>query len=127
MIDRWFGWHLPHTERYRLWHPVAHVRAVVKEDRSALVGKRECDVNNTSFVDETIGPVLMKLAITFLPRAARGRGIPILARPATTRSRAIRSRPDSSASLRPASPRPRRRARRRDERERTLMARLLPR
>jgi hypothetical protein len=72
MIDWWFGWHLPHTERYRLWHPVAHVRAVVKEDRSALVGKRECYVNNTSFVDETIGSALMKLAITFLPPGGFG-------------------------------------------------------
>ena len=67
MIDWWFGWHLPHTERYRLWHPIAHVRAVVKEDRSALVGSRECYLGNTSFVDEYIGSVLMKLAISFLP------------------------------------------------------------
>jgi hypothetical protein len=72
MIDWWFGWHLPHTERYRLWHPIAHVRAVVKEDRSALVGRRECYVNNTSFVDEYIGSVLMKLAITFLPPSGFG-------------------------------------------------------
>jgi hypothetical protein len=67
MIDWWFGWHLSHSERYRLWHPTAHVRSVVKEDRSALVGSRECYVNNTSFVDEYIGSVLMKLAISFLP------------------------------------------------------------
>jgi|SRR5580700_11246576 hypothetical protein len=67
MIDWWFGWHLPYSERYRLWHPTAHVRAVVKEDRSALVGRRECYLNNTSFVDEYIGSTLMKLAITFLP------------------------------------------------------------
>ncbi len=72
MIDWWFGWHLPHSERYRLWHPTAHVRAVVKEDRSTLVGKRECYVNNTSFVDEYIGPVLMKLAISFLPPSGFG-------------------------------------------------------
>jgi hypothetical protein len=30
------------------------------------VGSRECYLNNTSFVDEYIGSVLMKLAITFL-------------------------------------------------------------
>jgi hypothetical protein len=72
MIDWWFGWHLPHSERYRLWHPTAHVRAVVKEDRSALVGSRECYVNNTSFVDEYIGSVLMKLAISFLPPSGFG-------------------------------------------------------
>ena len=72
MIDWWFGWHLPHTERYRLWHPIAHMRSVVKEDRSALAGSREVYVNNTSFVDEYIGPVLMKLAITFMAPAELG-------------------------------------------------------
>jgi hypothetical protein len=72
MIDWWFGWHLPHSERYRLWHPTAHVRCVVKEDRTALAGSRECYVNNTSFVDEYIGPTLMKLAITFLPSGGFG-------------------------------------------------------
>jgi hypothetical protein len=66
MIDWWFGWHLPESERYRLWHPTAHVRAVVKEDRSALAGSREAYVGNSSYVDEYIGPVLMKLAITFV-------------------------------------------------------------
>jgi hypothetical protein len=48
------------------------VRAVVKEDRSALVGSRECYVNNTSFVDEYIGSTLMKLAISFLPPGGFG-------------------------------------------------------
>jgi len=29
MWDWWFGWHLPSSERYRLWHPKAHVKATV--------------------------------------------------------------------------------------------------
>ncbi|WP_232343690.1 DAPG hydrolase family protein, partial [Novosphingopyxis sp. YJ-S2-01] len=40
MIDWWFGWHLPFTERYALWHPTAHVRSVVKEDRSHVIDDR---------------------------------------------------------------------------------------
>lgn len=27
MIDWWFGWHLPESERYRLWHPQAQPRS----------------------------------------------------------------------------------------------------
>src|SRR5262245_48294581 len=36
MVDWWFGWHLPYSERYKLWHPLAHLRAKVREDRSHL-------------------------------------------------------------------------------------------
>ena len=24
MLDWWFGWHLPYSKRYQLWHPKAH-------------------------------------------------------------------------------------------------------
>ena len=27
MIDWWFGWHSDSPERYKLWHPLAHVHA----------------------------------------------------------------------------------------------------
>lgn len=40
MLDWWFGWHLPSSERYRLWHPTAHVAARAKEDRSHLADNR---------------------------------------------------------------------------------------
>lgn len=72
MIDWWFGWHLPQSARYRLWHPQAHVGATVKEDRSARAGSRDAYVNNVSYVDEYIGETLMKLAIGFLPPAQFG-------------------------------------------------------
>ncbi|MDO5654142.1 MAG: hypothetical protein Q4G39_08575, partial [Brachymonas sp.] len=65
MIDWWFGWHLPESERYRLWHPLAHVRARVKDDRSKLPGDREKYVGNVSSVDEYIGEKLMRLDIAF--------------------------------------------------------------
>lgn len=76
MIDWWFGWHLTQTQRYRLWHPVAHVSAVAKEDRSALRGDREKYVGNVSFVDEYIGRSLKKLAIEFVEPASMGFEMP---------------------------------------------------
>lgn len=67
MIDWWFGWHLPSSERYRLWHPHAHVAARVKEDRSHWLDDKLKYLNNVSYVDEYIGGKLMKLAIAFVP------------------------------------------------------------
>lgn len=67
MIDWWFGWHLPETARYRLWHPKAHVKARVLEDRSALSNDRARYIGNTSQVDEYIGRSLKKLSIRFHP------------------------------------------------------------
>ena len=65
MIDWWFGWHLPESARYRLWHPVAHVRARVHEDRSQLADDRARYLGNISHVDEYIGGSLKRLAIAF--------------------------------------------------------------
>ena len=65
MIDWWFGWHLPDSERYKLWHPEAHLRCRVKEDRSALADDRARYVGNVSYVDEYIGTSLERLAIAF--------------------------------------------------------------
>lgn len=67
MVEWWFGWHLPATERYALWHPTAHVKAVVKEDRSSWPDARSRYLGNVSYVDEYIGPTLKKLAIAFVP------------------------------------------------------------
>ena len=67
MIDWWFGWHLASSERYRLWHPGDHVRATAREDRSHLPDDRARYVGNVSYVDESIGGRLMRLAIEFVP------------------------------------------------------------
>lgn len=72
MIDWWFGWHLPDSERYRLWHPTAHVRARVREDRSHLRDDRARYIDNVSYVDEYIGRALKRLAIAFEPPAGFG-------------------------------------------------------
>jgi DAPG hydrolase PhiG domain len=65
MIDWWFGWHLTHSERYRLWHPLDHVGCTVQEDRSACTEDRLRYIGNVSHVDEHIGGRLMKLSIAF--------------------------------------------------------------
>jgi DAPG hydrolase PhiG domain len=72
MIDWWFGWHLTDSARYRLWHPRDHVRCSVKEDRTGLSDDKQRYIGNVSYVDEYIGPKLMKLAIAFQPPQAIG-------------------------------------------------------
>jgi hypothetical protein len=72
MIDWWFGWHLPASERYRLWHPQAHVAARCKEDRAQLHDDRARYVGNVSYVDEYIGAKLQRLAIEFRPPVELG-------------------------------------------------------
>lgn len=74
MIDWWFGWHLTDSDRYRLWHPKAHVKCRVKEDRSAWVHDREKYIGNVSYVDEYIGRKLRRLAIAFLAPEEFGLG-----------------------------------------------------
>ena len=34
MIDWWFGWHMPETERYKLWHPRDHISSKLTVDTS---------------------------------------------------------------------------------------------
>lgn len=73
MIDWWFAWHGEESQRYKLWHPHAHMQArwlnpvqpEVPYDRSRYRG-------NTSLVDEFIGDQHQKLAIQFKPPAAFG-------------------------------------------------------
>lgn len=76
MIDWWFGWHLTHSERYRLWHPLDHVGCTVQEDRSACAIDRQRYIGNVSHVDEYIGGRLMRLSIAFRDPAEIGLGAP---------------------------------------------------
>lgn len=66
MIDWWFCWHTPYSERYNLWHPRAHVRSFVREDRTHLAGQKAGYIGLTSHVDEYIGEHLAKLTIRFV-------------------------------------------------------------
>jgi hypothetical protein len=75
MIDWWFGWHLPEAERYRLWHPEAHIKARVEEDRTGQpINDHDKYIDNISYVDEYIGKRRMRLAIRFFRPDAIGLG-----------------------------------------------------
>jgi hypothetical protein len=67
MIDWWFGWHGAETERYKLWHPQAHLFAQTRYQRTGARGltDRQRYVGNTSYVDEYVGPSIFRLAISF--------------------------------------------------------------
>ena len=68
MIDWWFGWHGVETERYKLWHPQAHLFTQNRFPRPDDAGMpdRARYVGNTSYVDEYIGPAIQRLAIRFM-------------------------------------------------------------
>lgn len=60
MIDWWFGWHGSKANRYKLWHPKAHLHAEWADgkDDIAYIGR-------TSLIDEYIGEELLNGAIQF--------------------------------------------------------------
>lgn len=66
MWDWWFGWHSISSARYRLWHPLAHRRSQLAEDRRHLSPDRTRYINNVSAVDEFIGDQMTQLAISFV-------------------------------------------------------------
>lgn len=68
MFDWWFGWHMTETNRYKLWHPQAHLFAQARYDYSSVAHftDRERYVGNTSWVDEYIGPHLLGIALEFI-------------------------------------------------------------
>lgn len=75
MIDWWFGWHSAEPQRYKLWHPRAHVHAQWSAPAATtLAGKegRELYVGRVSLVDEYLGSQLAQAAIRFLPPAELG-------------------------------------------------------
>jgi hypothetical protein len=67
MIDWWFGWHGAETERYKLWHPQAHLFTQSRYERTDVSGltDRQKYIGNTSYVDEYVGPLIHRLAISF--------------------------------------------------------------
>lgn len=67
MWDWWFGWHGCEAQRYKLWHPKAHVEAKWADGR--------CDwayVGRTSLITEYLGSTLVKGAISFVRPSAMG-------------------------------------------------------
>ena len=65
MIDWWFIWHLPSSERYRLWHPRDHLSARLNSDISQEDISKKKYIGLNSYVEEYIGKKLYKLCITF--------------------------------------------------------------
>ena len=72
MWDWWFAWHSYTSERYRLWHPKAHLEASLKHDRRDAPPFRDGYVGNVSFVDEYIGSELQRLEIRFVEPSSMG-------------------------------------------------------
>jgi hypothetical protein len=72
MIDWWFGWHSDSPERYKLWHPLAHVHAAWLAPPAPGSQGRARYVGATSIVDEYIGSALVRAAIGFLRPADLG-------------------------------------------------------
>jgi hypothetical protein len=66
MIDWWFGWHSNSPERYKLWHPQAHVHAAWLSPPPAGTRGRARYVGYSSIVDEYIGSNLIRAAIRFV-------------------------------------------------------------
>jgi hypothetical protein len=67
MIDWWFGWHGVEAQRYKLWHPRAHLHTRMARAIADLptLTDREKYVRNISYVTEYIGDRLLELAIAF--------------------------------------------------------------
>jgi hypothetical protein len=65
MIDWWFGWHSDSPERYKMWHPRAHVHASWLEPPVLGTRGRDRYVGRTSLVDEFVGSSLGRFAISF--------------------------------------------------------------
>ncbi|MBK6810214.1 MAG: hypothetical protein IPG81_15225 [Sandaracinaceae bacterium] len=55
MVDWWFGWHSCSPERYKLWHPRAHVHAEWLRQPPPGSEGRARYVGHTSIVDEYVG------------------------------------------------------------------------
>lgn len=67
MIDWWFGWHYMESERYKLWHPRAHLANAAKRmigDDPGL-SDRQKYLHNPNYVSEYVGNALLNIEITF--------------------------------------------------------------
>jgi hypothetical protein len=72
MIDWWFGWHADEPQRYKLWHPRAHVHAEWRTPAAQDARGRARYVGRLSWVDEYVGGVLGRYAIEFVPPSSLG-------------------------------------------------------
>lgn len=68
MWDWWFGWHGNLANKYKLWHPKAHLDARWKDGNQTL----ESYIGRTSLIEEYIGTTLEKAAIQFIEPTTLG-------------------------------------------------------
>ncbi len=68
MWDWWFGWHGCADNRYKLWHPIAHLSAEWADGNQDL----ESYLGRTSIIQEYIGKKLEKAAIQFVSPSVLG-------------------------------------------------------
>lgn len=72
MVDWWFGWHSDSPERYKLWHPRAHVHAEWLRPPPPGSEGRARYVGQTSIVDEYVGGELGRFAVQFVAPESLG-------------------------------------------------------
>lgn len=67
MIDWWFGWHPMESQRYKLWHPRAHLlnRAEKMIGDDPGLSDREKYLHNPNYVTEYVGGDVLDITITF--------------------------------------------------------------
>lgn len=68
MWEWWFAWHGSEAQRYKLWHPLAHVDVGWADGRDDL----EHYIGRTSNIVEYLGSDCMKLAVSFVAPAEIG-------------------------------------------------------
>lgn len=67
MWEWWFAWHGSEAQRYKLWHPLAHVDVGWADGRADLAY-----IGRTSNIVEYIGSRRMNVAVRFVPPASIG-------------------------------------------------------
>ncbi len=68
MFEWWMGWHPQETERYKLWHPRAHLANGTREGWADDPGRSDREkYQTTHFVTEYVGRKRQHITITFTP------------------------------------------------------------
>lgn len=66
MFEWWMGWHTMEHQRYKLWHPLAHLANGTREMRGDEPGLSDREkYRTTHFVSEYIGDQVEHITITF--------------------------------------------------------------
>lgn len=68
MWSWWFAWHGSEAQRYKLWHPLAHVDVAWADGRGDL----DCYIGRTSHITEYLGAACMRVWLTFMAPSVLG-------------------------------------------------------